>query len=455
MNTQQIQTIIKLYQKDKISAMKIAKIFNCSEPTIFKILKKYKISIRKRRDYCTKIDENFFEKIDSHHKAQVLGLIYADGCLLRRTGNSWSITIGLQNRDFEYLNQINTIMKHEKPLRKIIKSSGFSKGNTHWLFSTNNYKLAQDIQKLGITQRKSLTCEFPTLDQVPEEFISSFILGYFEGDGCFYLSPKFQAVAFLCCTKDFYTKIQEILINKLNITSKAYLMHEGNDKMFTLRIDGNKQVIKFMDWIYENSNKDLRLDRKYQKYITFKKEYFEKELIRSTEDYKKIIQNKIDIKREKLNGKIYKEFYIQDPNGQIYFSNRIYKFSKDFKLNPQKIAKLLNKEIIEYKGWVFPENIPLSNIIYKIYKSIDLTSNLYKNGIKRKELIYKNFYLKDKNNIIYLCKSVNSVTEQFPIKRYTVERILRINANTRIGLSIPTEQEIETAKQNNSIIELK
>jgi len=40
----------------------------------------------------------------------------------------------------------------------------------------------EDLLKLGLTPRKSLTIEFPK--NVPNQYLSHFIRGYFDGDGC-------------------------------------------------------------------------------------------------------------------------------------------------------------------------------------------------------------------------------------------------------------------------------
>ena len=41
----------------------------------------------------------------------------------------------------------------------------------------------EDLIKLGCVPNKSLTVKFPTEEQVPKEFLSSFILGLIDGDG--------------------------------------------------------------------------------------------------------------------------------------------------------------------------------------------------------------------------------------------------------------------------------
>ena len=41
--------------------------------------------------------------------------------------------------------------------------------------------MVKDIEKLGVVKNKSLVLQFPTEEIVPDEFMSSFVLGYFDG----------------------------------------------------------------------------------------------------------------------------------------------------------------------------------------------------------------------------------------------------------------------------------
>ena len=46
----------------------------------------------------------------------------------------------------------------------------------------NSKKLCLDLTKLGAVRNKSLILTFPKF--ITDELMSSFILGYFDGDGC-------------------------------------------------------------------------------------------------------------------------------------------------------------------------------------------------------------------------------------------------------------------------------
>lgn len=335
--------------------------------------KKNRKSTRPKPTYS--IDETFFEQIDTHKKAQILGMIYADGCLLEngaKNNNSFILNISLQHGDIEYLHQLNNIIKNTKP----IKTTNYKiTHNINWtihiknrqatsLFQTCNYKICKDIQNLGIFPRKSLTCDFPTEKQVPEKFINSFLLGVYEGDGSFTFSeeklePSFQ----LICSELFAIKMKEKVLNLLNIHCSV-TKEKRVSGLVVISVSGNNQVIKFMDWLYKNSDNELILRRKLEKYIKFKIEKENRNLFLKTDEFKKQRQEKVDETLSIHSGNKYRNFYIKNPEGVIYFSNRLNQFYKKYNLNPRHASELLNYKRLEYKGWKNPttEEIEIAKI---------------------------------------------------------------------------------------------
>lgn len=130
-------------------------------------------------------------------------------------------------------------------------------------------KICDDLAKLGCGQAKSLTIEFPYLSN---EFLPSFLLGYNDGDGCITFHQHKstwtkQYMVNICVSDVFGVKAKKIIENILNI--KVGILKKG--KISSLYINGNTNVLKFLDWIYSKSS--IKLDRKYKKYLDMK-EYF-------------------------------------------------------------------------------------------------------------------------------------------------------------------------------------
>ena len=59
--------------------------------------------------YVYKIDETYFDKIDTEYKAYILGLIYADGCIKQPKGNrqkQLSIVLQEEDKDIQMENEV-------------------------------------------------------------------------------------------------------------------------------------------------------------------------------------------------------------------------------------------------------------------------------------------------------------------------------------------------------------
>lgn len=124
-----------------------------------------------------KLNVNYFNKIDTHEKAYVLGFLYADGS---NRGDGVTFTQDVERIDI--LENIKKALNSEAPIREICPG--------HYIFEVFSDIMVKDIEGLGVVRNKSLILQFPTQAQVPEEFMSSFILGYFDGDGCIWNGKK-------------------------------------------------------------------------------------------------------------------------------------------------------------------------------------------------------------------------------------------------------------------------
>jgi len=116
------------------------------------------------------------------------------------------------------------------------------------------------LKKLGLTEKKSLTIRFPNID---DNYTSHFIRGVLDGDGCIFVSKKHNGTnrVTIISNYEFCYDLQKIVNENLNINSKVY---NKTKNVGCFSISGNKQIKKFLDWIYNDS--DLKLLRKYKIY---------------------------------------------------------------------------------------------------------------------------------------------------------------------------------------------
>lgn len=196
----------------------------------------------------------YFQNIDSHKKAYFLGFIAADGCIQYANKNSKGLSITIHSKDRYILEELIKEIGCDKKLLEIkTKMSNSEKYKNHVRFALFNPSLYEDILSYGITERKSLTMP-NIIPNIPKEFRKSFILGYFDGDGCVMnqSQSKYGLSIFIRGTYDFLKGIaDELGINYYYIKF---------DKTHGISFSRKEEVIKLFD-CYKNCNIFLQRKR--------------------------------------------------------------------------------------------------------------------------------------------------------------------------------------------------
>lgn len=219
-----------------------------------------------------KLDDDYFENIDSFEKAYFLGWLMSDGNVDEQRGY---ITLTLQSRDRKIIELFKNALKseHKLSIRLIKNLNGYGKSKIREIatISFHSKKMCSDLNKLGCTQRKSLTLKFPKIE---EKFIFSFLRGYIEGDG-WICGNKINDgrcpfnVGFVA-TKEFLEYLFSFLIKyDYNFCIYQNKNWKKGINLYAARLSNRSKVIEFLEKIYENCN-NLYLDRKYNKYLKLK-----------------------------------------------------------------------------------------------------------------------------------------------------------------------------------------
>lgn len=203
-----------------------------------------KIQSQNSRKY--NINQDYF-KTWSRNMAYILGLWFADGCIYG--GKIFDIT--LHKKDKYILKKVAEELQYEGPLYDYVDQQAVR-------INFSCVVIYNDIIKLGGSEKKSLTVEFP---DIPEEYLSDFLRGYFDGDGCVMkLKNNRLNSAFTCGNKKFLQKILNILKEKAGVQGGSF-----DDSCYSLKF-GKKDTIRLGNYIYKN-NPELFLLRKKQKFI--------------------------------------------------------------------------------------------------------------------------------------------------------------------------------------------
>lgn len=269
----QISYIVEQYNLHH-STTKIANQFNVSGEAIRNLLRKQEVHIKSLSELQTADfprNSQYFKQIDSPEKAYWLGFLYADGYISTQN----EVRINLQRSDEDHLR------KFQRAIGAINHAIGYSEKHdgdkTYYqaYFSMHDKEMVADLEKLGCYNSKSATLIFPTYKQVPLVFMSHFVRGYFDGDGSINYSRSTYVrqtdngsnnrwkINFVG-TPEFLNGLKKVL-NKDSITLEK---PRGNN--FTaLTIGGNKQVEELGQYLWYESNDEIELTRKKEKYSQF------------------------------------------------------------------------------------------------------------------------------------------------------------------------------------------
>lgn len=230
-------------------------------------------------------NKEFFKKIDTENKAYWLGFLYADGSITRFYKDdklrSMSVELTLKAEDkghlFKYLHDLESNVPIQERKNKIKDKVYYSNRVV-----INYTKLCKDLIALGCTPAKSLTLTFPSIEQVPKQFIQHFMRGYFDGDGCIHYSEgvyfhknknkEYLGRNFVCSiigTYEFLESFKSVLGE--NGISSSDIKQGNTGKAFELRITDRFNIKRFYEYLYQDSS--VYLKRKHDIFIHAFKQY--------------------------------------------------------------------------------------------------------------------------------------------------------------------------------------
>jgi hypothetical protein len=129
------------------------------------------------------LDQDFFKEW-SPNMAYVLGYFAADGSMLKNNRGGYYIEFTSTDRIL-----LEHVQKATGSTHKLTQRMEDARNQPHWKASyriqIGSKEWFQDLEKLGFTQNKSNTLQFPN---VPDEHLAHFVRGYFDGDGCAYFN---------------------------------------------------------------------------------------------------------------------------------------------------------------------------------------------------------------------------------------------------------------------------
>lgn len=236
---------IKLLKENYENNLEVHKLFpNRTESSVHH--KANRLKLKKevfRKEYS--VNEDFFKKW-TPEMAYVFGFICSDGCV---HSNRNCCSLHLHKKDLHIVEHIRSVMESNNPIH-VYRDSCYLR--------INSKTLCDDLKSLGCKPRKSIVLQFPN---VPEEHLSHFIRGFFDGDGSIHFNkPNTIKIAFIA-GKQFLEVMQKRLNETLGLRIGPLQQHF---KVYIALYYGD-DARKFCNWIYENS-KGLHLNRKKERF---------------------------------------------------------------------------------------------------------------------------------------------------------------------------------------------
>ena len=247
-----------MYYKLNMSLDDIGGYYGCSRVNIYQLFEKFQIQLRSKSESreltytkgkikVNRIYDRDLFKTWSPKMAYILGLIYTDGNIMFHKGkNKTYKRFSFSQTDPQFFNKVCELLSFSG------KTYINKKNNCKTIMISNN-DMVEDLERLGLYPNKSLTLKFP---DVPTEYLSHFIRGIFDGDGC----KSGKKVIITSASKDFIFPLSKALLN-IGIYNKVY-----SYKYHTLIIGRKIEILNFYNFIYKDKE-DMYFEKKYNKFF--------------------------------------------------------------------------------------------------------------------------------------------------------------------------------------------
>lgn len=417
--------MVRLYVDCGHPSTKISKMFSCSYPSCLNAVKKAGLKPRDRSHAAQryKVNEKFFNKIDTEEKAYIVGFIVADGCLI-----NGALNIVLKGSDYSHLHKILKAMSSTHPVKisKVKdKRKNFKNSCERCSVGIGNKIIYAALKTLGLTENKTFTIK-PT-EGISNEFLKDYWRGVIDGDG-----------SIITCTENRWNSGRKYY--RINYTGNVFMVYgfrqfirdkfnyegylveykstNGKDFYYSINFSGIEKVRNICRFLYEDSN--IYLDRKYElamKAINFKRE---------REDRSDITKDKmLELKEEcgkwkyvakKLNTSISEIRRIRQRVGLSL--NKIKRFSS---VEKKEIVKCYSNSNMKVSNIAIKFNSSVGgiyDILRRLDVSIDRQLEINTSEDNKKQIIQAYMFGKLK---------INEIVEKFNISEGTMYSILKQN----------------------------
>ena len=227
----------------------------CSYMTIWRCLKRVGAPIRRSGPHRTyRLNETFFDEIDTEEKAYWLGFLLADGCVRQTKNRGWRISCALATKDREHLVRLAKALETDSPVRR-------AKGGKSYCLTLWSATLARGLISQGCIPRKTCVHGTPKLSRWLQHH---FYRGFTDGDGSFYQEARSAHWNYsILGSPEFIRDYQRWLMRRVGVRATKLDEHT-RCPLLIMKYGGGCQVQAIGDHLYENAT--IYLPRKYELY---------------------------------------------------------------------------------------------------------------------------------------------------------------------------------------------
>lgn len=256
---EELKNIYHLYFDEHKSFKDLKEIYHHEQPVFTRVFKEH--GWKPKAPNCKygkyKLNEHYFDVIDTPDKAYVLGLFYADG---NNNDKQHILTMELQIDDYDVLAGINNLFETDRPIRVYDYVGKSCRTKPTCKLTLYSPYLCQRASELNLVPRKSLSLDFPYW--MDKELIPFMLRGYIDGDG--WVRPN--TIGFMSSDK-FCNGAKQYFDSVGLKTSVMNMKRHYNEHTKTFIFTNKKDAKIYTEMMFAQGN--VFMQRKVDKYIQY------------------------------------------------------------------------------------------------------------------------------------------------------------------------------------------
>lgn len=254
----EMEHLIALDYKNGYGTNYLTEKYGIHRSTIQRCLLRNGIELRRGSPY-KHYNINFFDEYNPE-SCYWAGFIASDGYV---RNDRDAVCLHICNDDISHLYKIKELTNYEGNISNSKRECSITfcgKWFSEKLFDNYN-----------ITPRK--THNITISDKIPKEMLKHYIRGYFDGDGCISDNNGYPHIDFSSSSE----KLLKQLIGIFQDIGVQLQTKKGQPEINGIQINYScSNAMKILKWIYKESTYLTRLDRKYNKYLSYLNKQYEK-----------------------------------------------------------------------------------------------------------------------------------------------------------------------------------